>query len=83
MSDETDPLVVYLVVRHSDDCSRKMVEIMGATVTFSAACELRDYIYERMGWRCEIEKLLPETPWQSEVDHEAIDSFVQARGQEA
>jgi hypothetical protein len=60
----SDPLVVYLVVRQSPDCSPRMVEIMGACMTLEDADHLREYIFEKKGQRCHVEWLHPEEPGQ-------------------
>lgn len=65
MSDQKDPLVVYLVVRQSDDCAPNMVEIMGACMTLADADSLREYVFKRLGKRCHVQFLHPEDPQPS------------------
>ena len=62
-----DPLVVYLVVRQSADCSPRMVEIIGSCMTLSDADALREYVFQVGGKRCRVERLHPEKPLAPEV----------------
>lgn len=62
-----DPLVVYLVVRQSADCSPRMVEIIGSCMTLSDADALREYVFEVNGKRCRVERLFPQKPLAPEV----------------